>query len=172
MIKKKSIIINKNRNSSDILIKINNYNKEKEKEIKKIINLLKDYYIKFDNSNLLLLNNKNKKILLSEFIFFGIYQPETKLFIWASSIPGISKKNIELIKNIKAKNYLFENNDNVDVLFLYQLLTNDVLLINKNQFNLLNITLKFLSDSFIMLNPVNNNNLQFIGLTNIIEKYY
>jgi hypothetical protein len=162
----------------DVLKKINEYNNKINDEISKKININKKYIISFDkiNKNKLILKENNKKIAVCNYIFYGIYQLDTKLWIWANSIPGINKKQIEINNQIKNKNYLFENNDNKEILFIYQLLTNNVLLIDdkdlQNNLKLINKALSYLSNSILILNPINDsNNMQFIGITNIIEKY-
>lgn len=161
--------------SNDILDKINDYNNKKNIEINKKLNIKKNYNINFDDTDtdLLILNDNNKKVLSARYNFFGIYQPETQLWIWASSIPGIGKKQIKIINDIKSTSYLFENSDNEDILFIYQLLTNDVLQLSDNKyFDLINKTLNYLSNGIVILNPVNkSNNTQFIGLTKIAEQY-
>jgi hypothetical protein len=157
----------------DILKKINDYNNKKMIEINKKLNIKKKYNIKFNEDNNMIILEDNKKILVGNYIFFGIYQPEQELWIWASSIPGVNQKNIKLINNIKNKNYLFENDDNPDVLFIYQLLSNDIIqLPDIRKFDLISKTLNFLSDSIEIFNPTNEiGNTQFIGLNNIIEEY-
>ena len=159
----------------NILKKINDYNNKKIIEINKKLNIKKNYNINFDKDkkdNITILEGK-KKILVGKYIFFGIYQPENQLWIWASSIPGVNQKQIKFINEIKNKNYLFENDDNEDVLFMYQLLTNDVIqLPDIKKFDLINKALNLLSDSIVIFNPINNiGNTQFIGLKSIIEEY-
>ena len=58
-------------------------------------------------------------------------------------------------------------------MFLYQFLTNDTILIQDNKYiNLINKTLNLLSDSITVLNPIDrNNNIQFIAIKDILEKY-
>lgn len=162
-------------NDKNILNKINNYNKNQIIIINKKLNIKKNYNINFDKNrkDIIILSENNKKILVGKYIFFGIYQPDTQLWIWASSIPGINQSQIKFINEIKSKNYLFENNDDQDIIFIYQLLSNDVIQIpNTNLFNIINKTLNFLSDSLIVLNPINKtNNTQFIGINSIIEEY-
>lgn len=159
----------------DILKKINDYNNTKIIEINKKLNIKKNYIINFDKENKqnIIILEENKKILVGNHIFLGIYQPENQLWIWASSIPGVNQKNIKLINEIKNKNYLFENDDNPDILFIYQLLSNDIIqLPDIRKFELINKTLNFLSDSITLFNPINTTgNTQFIGLLNIIEEY-
>jgi len=162
-------------NDKNILNKINNYNKNQIIIMNKKLNIKKNYNINFDKNkkDIIILSENNKKILVGKYIFFGIYQPDTQLWIWASSIPGINQSQIKFINEIKSKNYLFENNDDPDIIFIYQLLSNDVIQIpNTNLFNIINKTLNFLSDSLIVLNPINKtNNTQFIGVNSIIEEY-
>lgn len=159
---------------SNILNKINSYNNKKSIEINKKLNIKKNYNINFDKTkkNIILTEN-NKKVLVGNYIFFGIYQPETQLWIWASSIPGVNQSQIKIINEIKSKNYLFENNEHPDAIFIYQLLTNDVVQITDLKlFGIINKTLNFLSDSIIILNPINkSNNTQFIGINKITEEY-
>ena len=157
---------------SNILDKINKYNNKKNIEINKKLNIKKNYNINFDNHKIIITED-NKKIIAGNYIFFGIYQPDTKLWIWASSIPGVNQKQIKIINELKSKNYLFENNEDNESIFIYQLLTNDVVQINDLKlFKIINKTLNFLSDSIIILNPINKyNNTQFIGVNKIVEEY-
>ena len=159
----------------NILKKINDYNNKKMIEINKKLNIKKNYNINFtkDKKQNIIISEGKKKILVGKYIFFGIYQPENQLWIWASSIPGVNQKQIQLINEIKNKSYLFENDDNEDILFIYQLLTNDVIqLPDIRKFDLVNKTLNYLSDSIILFNPINQiGNTQFIGLQSIIEEY-
>jgi hypothetical protein len=157
---------------SNILDKINNYTKKKNIEINKKLNIKKNYNINFDNKKIIITEN-NKKIIVGNYIFFGIYQPDTKLWIWASSIPGVNQKQIKIINELKSKNYLFESNEDPESIFIYQLLTNDVVQINNFKLlSVINKTLNFLSDSIIILNPINkSDNTQFIGINKITEEY-
>jgi hypothetical protein len=160
----------------DILKKINDYNKKKNIEINKKLNIKKKYNINFDKdkkNNIIILDNNNNNKLVCKYNFYGIYKPDNQLWIWASSIPGVNKKHIKLINSLKNKSYLFENDDNPDILFIYQLLTNDIILLpDMKKFDLINKTLNYLSDSIILFNPLNKiGNTQFIGLQNITEEY-
>lgn len=158
---------------SDIIKKIKEYDTNKKIYMNEILNLKKKYTINLNNDLLILYDDNDKKILVSEYIFFGIYQPKTKLWIWASSIPGVNKININIIENIKNISYKFENDDSDESQFIYQFLTQDVILISDmNLLNLINLTLNYVSNCLHIFNPVNEyNNSQFIGLTKIIEKY-
>jgi hypothetical protein len=159
----------------NILEKINNYNNKKMIEINKKLNIKKKYNINFNKNKkqYMIIFEGLKKILVGKYIFFGIYQSEIQLWIWSNSIPGVNQKNIKLVNEIKNKSYLFENNDDPDILFIYQLLTNDVIQIpDIMKFDLINKTLNFLSDSIIIFNPINHiGNTQFIGLQKITEEY-
>ncbi len=115
---------------------------------------------------------KDKLLLVGEFNFYGIYQPNTNLFIWANSIPGVSKYIIKNINQIKNANYLFESDSNKDISFYYQLLTQDILLIPEEDIKDINKLLLYLSDNIMIFNPIFDNNIQFIGLSKIVEKYY
>jgi hypothetical protein len=156
---------------------INNINKnknQKNKEISKILNIKNNYNIQFDKDIIIISDHENNKLLTSEYIFFGIYQTVNKLWVWSSSIPGVNKKQIDIVNNIKNKSGVFENDDNKEILLYYQLLTNDVLNINDNkQLEKINDVLLYLSNSLVILKPLNSlGNIQYIGLTKIKTKYF
>ena len=115
----------------DILNKLELYYNNKYKEISKLLNLDINYKIDFiktkTNKILLGIYDNNKLLFNGKFNFYGIYQKERKIWIWASSIPGINSKQIKKINKIKSFNYLFENNDNIIINFYYQLLTQDMI---------------------------------------------
>ena len=155
--------------------KIKNNKNDKNKEMNKILNIKKKYNINFEKDIAIITDENNNKILTSEYIFFGIYQQSTKLWIWSSSIPGVNKKQIEIVNNIKNKSFLFENDNDKNILLYHQLLTNDVLNLDVNTNEILekiNGVLLYLSDSLIILTPLNSlGNIQYIGLTKIKTKY-
>lgn len=153
----------------DKIIKIN---KEKNKEIAKLLDNKNILNIKFDDNKLLLYHN-NKLIIVGSFNFFGIYQQDTKLWIWASSIPGVNVKHIKYINKIREFSYLFEKDDDPKTTFYYQFLTQDtVYIIDNVMLNWINELLIYLSDDIYYFNPINtNNNMQFITLSKIKEKY-
>lgn len=155
-----------------ILNKISEYRKDKDKYISKILNLKSNYNIKF-NDNLLTFYNKDKKILAGDYHFFGIYQLDTKLWIWASSIPGINKQTIKFINKIKLSDHLFESDNNEKINFYYQFLTQDVIMITDERLlDWINELLIYLSNDIYFFNPKNSlNNIQFVTLSNIKEKY-
>ena len=149
-----------------------NNKKNKNKEINKILNNKTSYTIKFNDDELILLDD-NKKILVSEYIFFGIHQNDKKFWIWSNSIPGVSKKQIKILKDIKNKSYIFEDDSNKDIQFIYQFLNTDILEVNDTKkLELINDTLLFLTDVKTILNPINKyGNIQYIGITKIKEQY-
>jgi len=153
--------------------KIIKYNKLQMNNINNIFNIKKNYQIKFNHLDKLCIFLDNKLIITGDYNFYGIYQNNTKLWIWASSIPGVQKNHIKNIKKIKKNDYLFENSNTIKNNFYYQLLTQDVLLINNiKMLRWINELFLYLSNSIFYLNPVNSdNNIQFLSLINITEKY-
>jgi hypothetical protein len=160
-----------------ILDKIKNINNNKYNKIIKYLNPKKKYNLEFLKNNLnkqLSINNEiSKKIIVGDYNFYGIYQPYTKLWIWATSIPGIDINNNKNIKYIKSFSYLFESNSDIKINFYYQLLTQDVLLISdEKMIKWINELILYLSDDLFIFNPINSDsNIQFISLINIKEKY-
>ena len=138
-----------------------------------LINIVLLYNTAICNNVSLLLFNNNKLILTGEYNFFGIYQENNNLWIWASSIPGIKQKNIKYINKIREYSYLFENDNDEKSIFYYQLLTQDILYItDKKMLDWINELLIYLSNDIYYFNPKNTtNNHQFITLSKIIEKY-
>ena len=156
-----------------ILKKIETNKNNKNKKINKILNININYTVTFNNDKLVLLDNSNKKILVADYIFYGIYQNDKKIWVWSNLIPGVDKKQIKIIRDIKNKSFLFENEKKKNVQLIYQFLNSDILeIINKNKLELINDTLLLISDAKVILNPINKyGNIQYIGITNILEKY-
>jgi hypothetical protein len=156
-----------------IFDKIKNNKNQKHKEINKILNIKKNYNINFEKDVVAITDENKNKIITSEYIFFGVYQPSTKLWIWSSSIPGVNKKQIELVNNIRNKSFIFENDNDKNILLYHQLLTNDVLNLNDDEsLEKINDVLMYLSGSLVILTPLNSlGNLQYVGLTKIKTKY-
>jgi hypothetical protein len=160
----------------NLIKKIKQLNDEKNKSITKLLSPSKKYRIDFfknGNKNQMGIFDGKKMIIGGDYKFYGIYQPYTKLWIWASSIPGVDKKHIKNIQKIKALNHLFEEDSDAKISFYYQLLTQDVILItNEKMLEWINDLLLYLSNDVYHFNPVNSGeNIQFITLTNIKEKY-
>ena len=101
-----------------LLEKIKDYDTKSKNKIN--INTRISYDLDFDKNkqNVLTLIQNNKKIIVCKYLYFGIYHKDTKLWIWSNSIPGVNKKNIKQINDIKKKYYLFENNNNVNIMFI------------------------------------------------------
>ena len=159
-----------------LLDKIKQINNKKNKDITKMLNSSIKYRIDFfknGKKNQMGVFDNKKIIIAGDYNFYGIYQPYTKLWIWASSIPGVDKKHIKNIQKIKSSNYLFEEDTDSKISFYYQLLTQDVILItNEQMLEWINELLLYLSNDLYYFNPVNSDeNIQFITLVNIKEKY-
>jgi len=157
--------------------KIVKYNEKQLVKMNKIIDKTKNYKIIFDKiNNLLCVYLDNTLILTGEYIFYGIYQKNTKLWIWGSSIPGVPTNQIKNINKIKKNDHLFEKSEKSKDIFYYQLLTQDVLIINESEsilLNWINELLLYLSNALFYFNPINSqNNIQFLYLINIREKYF
>lgn len=155
-----------------IVVNMKKYNTEINKNFKKILDLKKDYQLQFKNNIIKIFFNE-KKVLEGEYIFFGIFEASTNLWMWSSSIPGTNKKNNLSVNKIRDKKFLFEKNNNKEMLFIYQFLNEDVIKItNLKYLKLISQVLNFLNNSLFMFNPNNNkNNMEFIGLTKIKENY-
>jgi hypothetical protein len=159
-----------------ILDKIKNVNTKKHKNIMKYLNSKKKYHLEFlkkGSTKQLSVNEDTNKIIVGDYNFYGIYQPSTKLWIWATSIPGIDTKYNKNIKYIKSFGHLFESSNNIKNNFYHQLLTQDVLLVSdEKMIQWINDLILYLSDDLCVFNPKNSeSNIQFITLSNIKEKY-
>jgi len=149
---------------------------KKTKYINNIIDNNKKYKIDFFKSGknkLLGILYNNKLLIAGNYNFYGIYQINTNLWIWASSIPGVDLKHVQNINKIKNLSHLFENYNDPQANFYYQLLTQDVLLIsNDTMLEWINKLLVYLSDDIYHFNPINSEqNIQFINISSIKEKY-
>lgn len=156
----------------EILKKIDSNKKIKLKKMSKLMKSKKEQYtVLFDENKIKILLNK-EKIFSSNFKLYGIMQPNN-LWIWASSIPGINYPDTLHIKKIKNLAHLFEGSNNNRMLFYHQFLTQDVILITDPvQKEWINRLILYLDNSIYYLNPVNNkNNVQFITINKIFEKY-
>jgi hypothetical protein len=159
-----------------ILKKIKHFNKKKNKEIAQILNPKKKYRIDFYKSGknkMLGIFDGEKMIIGNDYNFYGIYQQSTKLWIWASSIPGVDLGHIKNIKKMRTFDYLFESETDPKLNFYYQLLTQDVLYITDNKMiDWINELILYLTDDLYYFNPVNSDqNIQFLTLVKIKEKY-
>lgn len=156
--------------------KIIKKNEEKNKEITKILNPKKQYridFLKTGKKNQVGIFDNKKIIVVGDYNFYGIYQSHTKLWIWASSIPGVNKSHIKNINKLKQSRHLFEADGDDKINFYYQLLTQDVVQIpNEKLLVWISDLLIYLSDDIYCFTPTNNEgNMQFITLSKINEKY-
>ncbi len=156
-----------------IIKKIEEFIKEKNKDMSKILNIKKKYNINLNENNLIEIYTNKHLILSGKYNFYGIYQPHTKLWIWASSIPGINQNNIKYIDKLKSFSYLFENDDK-KTLFYYQFLTQNTILITEQKYiKWINELLLYLSNDIYIFTPYNKEkNIQFIGLSKIKNKLF
>ena len=159
-----------------ILEKINQVVEQKNKEITKILDPKKKYRIDFfknGKNKMLGIFDGKKMVVGGEYNFYGIYQPYTKLWIWASSIPGVESKHIKNIRKLKTSDHLFESDSDPKINFYYQLLTQDVLYItDDHMLDWINDLILYLTGDLFYFNPVNSEeNVQFLTITKIKEKY-
>ena len=129
--------------------------------------------VKSGKNKMLGIFDGEKMIIGNDYNFYGIYQPYTKLWIWASSIPGVDSTIIKNIKKLKSYDYLFDSDINLKINFYYQLLTQDVLYISdEKMLYWINELFLYLSEDLYYFNPINSdNNIQFLTLIKIKEKY-
>ena len=156
--------------------KITQNYEQKNKEITKILNPKKQYrinFLKVGKKNQIGVFDGKKAVVIGDYGFYGIYQAHTKLWIWASSIPGVDKFHISNIRKIKQSAHLFESDSDEKINFYYQLLTQDVIQIpNEKLLVWISDLLLYLTDDMFCFTPINNEaNTQFITLAKINEKY-
>ena len=159
-----------------LLDKIIQKNEQKNKEISKILNSQKQYKINFSKTgskNQIGVFDGTKPIIIGNYNFYGIYQASTKLWIWASSIPGVEKSHIKNINKIKQSSHLFEADSDDKINFYYQMLTQDVIQIpNEKLLGWITDLILYLSDDIFCFTPINNEgNMQFITISKINEKF-
>jgi hypothetical protein len=156
--------------------KIKQFNQNKNSSITKLLDGKIKYRIDFFTDGkkkyMGIFNNK-KLVIAGNYNFFGIFQPSTKLWIWASSIPGVNINHIKNINKLRTFSYLFESDSNIKSNFYYQLLTQDVVQIsNDEMLNWINDLILYLSNDIYYFNPFNSDgNMQFLTLSSIREKY-
>jgi len=158
------------------LKKINQFVEQKNKEITKILDPKKKYridFFKIGKNKMIGFFDDTKMVIGGEYNFYGIYQPYTKLWIWASSIPGIDITYIKNINKLKKFDHLFESTTDPKLNFYYQLLTQDVLYITDDKMlDWINELIIYLTGDLFYFNPVNSDqNVQFLTLIKINEKY-
>lgn len=151
--------------------------KKKYNELKKKINIKTNYIISFETINKekkIVLKESKKIKLVGDFNFYGIYNKESQLWSWSNIIPEVDINQIKFIEQLRLKSYLFEkNSDSSEInLFFYQFLINDSMIVPTKYISLIVDLLLYLTDDLYIFNPTNSiNNIQFIGLKNILELY-
>jgi hypothetical protein len=151
--------------------------KKKYNQLKKKINIKTNYIISFETINKekkIVLKESKKVKLVGDFNFYGIYNKESQLWSWANIIPEVDINQIKVIEELRLKSYLFEkNSDSSEInLFFYQFLINDSMQVPNKYISLIIDLLLYLTDDLYIFNPTNSiNNIQFIGLKNILELY-
>ena len=99
--KNKRVKTTKKESLPSILKKIDDNTKSKFKEIEKILNIKKDYSIKFDKiNNNIKVYEEDAKIITATYDFYGIIKPNGQ-FYWSYMIPGSDRKFIKKIEHIK-----------------------------------------------------------------------
>jgi hypothetical protein len=158
-----------------LLEKIRKNSKDKFNKIKKKLNIKKNYTITFDKINkepkLFLIENKKVK-LVGDFKFYGIYNKDTQIWTWSNIIPDVLLSQIKYIEELRSKAYIFEKNiDSSETnVFFYQFLINDSMIIPEKYISLVVDLLLYLTDDIYIFEPTNSiNNIQFIGLSKILE---
>lgn len=158
-----------------LLEKIRKNSKTKFDEIKKKINIKKNYTIIFDKINnepkLFIVEKKEIK-LIGDFNFYGIYNKVSLLWTWSNIIPNVLLTQIKYIEELRSKAYIFEKNIEYSEIniFFYQFLINDSMVIPKKYISLVSDLILYLTDDIYMFDPTNSlNNVQFIGLSKILE---
>ena len=157
-----------------LIKKINENTNSKQKKMSKILDIKKNYEIKFSNKieNEISINLNHKKLLNGTFNFYGIIKEDGR-FYWSYMIPGVNKKIIKKINKIKSFSHLFENSDIRDLMLYHQILTQDSILLNDNEIKMLNALLLYLSeDKYIFFIKNNLNITQIISLDKITEQFY
>jgi hypothetical protein len=151
--------------------------KKKYNELKKKISIKSNYIISFETINKekkIVLKESKKIKLVGDFNFYGIYNKESQIWSWANIIPEVDMNQIKFIEQLRLKSYLFEkNSDSSEInLFFYQFLINDSMIVPNKYTSLIVDLLLYLTDDLYIFNPTNSiNNIQFIGLKNILELY-
>jgi len=151
--------------------------KNKNKELKKKINIKNNYIITLDkqnNESRIILKEGTTTKLIGNYNFFGIYNNTTELWYLSNIIPSASIKQNKYIENLRLKAYIFEKNNNYSeiIFFFYQFLINDTMNVPKKYIGIIFDLLLYLSDDIYIFTPLDaKGNMQFIGLSKILELY-
>jgi len=161
----------------NLLKKITKNSKDKFNLIQKKINIKKNYTIDFKNINKevkILFKEKGNVKIIGDYHFFGTFNMETKIWVWANVIPGVRIDTINYIDKLRLKGYVFEKNINSSeiIMFFYQLLTNDTMFIPEQKYIglIIDLLLYLSDDMYIFERPEGSSQIELIGLTKINEK--
>ena len=126
------------------------------------------------NENIIRVVNNKKDILRGEYSFYGVYQPQISIWVWASSIPATNHNHINKVLKIKQMSYLFENSNDKWGQFYYQFLSRDMLYIpqeDRNKYlDMINKLLIYLGDdAFAFVPKAFNGNYQSITIHKVKE---
>lgn len=142
-----------------------NYNR-KFKKMKKYLNLKESYNISFEDNKMIILNDKQEKIIVGTYNFYGIID-RNNIFYWADLVPGINKTISKKVKRLREK-----NKNKYNEIFLNQLLSHKRIKITDEKKDLINKFLLYLGDNVFFFPQWNSNNqMQLIFLENIKEIY-
>lgn len=156
--------------------KINDIYEKKFNDINNYFNPKRKYKIEFiDKDTILFLNEKNKKIIKAKYNFYGILN-ESNQFIWNTSIPLINSKQKENVKKIRKQKDVFYKQyiDNMDELsyLYYNILDNDITLIDDNSVDKVNKLIMYLTDDLFIFNPISSkNSIQFLTINKVLEVF-
>lgn len=144
---------------------IENYNR-KFKKMRKYLNLKESYNISFEDNKMIILNDKQEKIIVGTYNFYGIID-KNNIFYWADLVPGINKTISKKVKRLREK-----NKNKYNEKFLNQLLSHKRIKITDEKKDLINKFLLYLGDNVFFFPQWNSNNqMQLIFLENIKEIY-
>ena len=155
-----------------ILDKIEINSSNKFDKMGKILDPKKEYNLKINKNKLNIeVYEKKDKILVGNLNFYGIIKPDGQ-FLWSYMIPGVDKRFVEKVNKIKSFSHLFENSDNKDMMLYHAILTQDTILLNKDETKkLLDLILYLSEDLYFFIQPNSTGNIQLIFLSSINEQY-
>ena len=163
-----------------LLEKITKNSKNKFKEMQKKISINKKYKINFKTIN------KEEKIVFKEiennktkfsgdYHYFGRFNQETKIWVWANILPSTNIEVINYINSLKLKGYIFEKNINNSeiIMFFYQFLTNDSMFIPDSKYMglIIDLLLYLSDDMYIFEIPISAKEIDLVGLVRINELF-
>jgi|SaaInlStandDraft_7_1057024.scaffolds.fasta_scaffold01212_11 hypothetical protein len=141
----------------DLIKKINDNFIKKKNEINKLINFDLNYntVISKDHYDVLEFNKDEKFKFSSKFNYYGIID-HNDIFHWANSFQGVDKRFMEQINKIRAFSNKFDNSNEPDHLFYYQVLNSDKFTMDLNQqFKFIKL-LMYLDKGYYFIEPTLN----------------